>query len=170
MQEMRSVLIESPEIKRAFPRQRIVAIGGINMSNNCVRGRGGSGCSAVVSAIVCADDPEQATKNLLAEFERGKREEGIICCFSQSQRPYACRALRLRSSTRGQRHRRRHRRLQRYSLAITIRRTFNSSRPAVGLNDPNAHELVYLDALSGAVLFLQPSSMTIRGNTAAQMT
>lgn len=60
------------EIKNAFPDKKIVAIGGINLSNIASVAAAGADAAAVVSAIVCAPDPEQATRELLAEFERGK--------------------------------------------------------------------------------------------------
>jgi hydroxymethylpyrimidine kinase/phosphomethylpyrimidine kinase/thiamine-phosphate diphosphorylase len=60
------------EIKNAFPDKKIVAIGGINLSNIASVAAAGADAAAVVSAIVCAPDTEQATRDLLAEFERGK--------------------------------------------------------------------------------------------------
>jgi thiamine-phosphate diphosphorylase len=60
------------EIKNAFPDKKIVAIGGINLSNIASVAAAGADAAAVVSAIVCADDPVQATRDLLAEFNRGK--------------------------------------------------------------------------------------------------
>lgn len=60
------------EIKEAFPDKKIVAIGGINLSNIASVAAAGADAAAVVSAIVCAPDPEQATRDLLAEFNRGK--------------------------------------------------------------------------------------------------
>ena len=62
------------EIKNAFPDKKIVAIGGINMSNIASVGAAGADASAVISAIVCAEDPAQATRDLLAEFNRGKQQ------------------------------------------------------------------------------------------------
>ena len=60
------------EIKSAFPGIPVVAIGGINLSNIASVAAAAADAAAVVSAIVCADDPESATRELLAEFERGK--------------------------------------------------------------------------------------------------
>ena len=60
------------EIKAAFPDKKIVAIGGINLSNIASVAAAGADAAAVVSAVVCASDPEQATRELIAEFERGK--------------------------------------------------------------------------------------------------
>jgi len=66
------------EIKNAFPEKKIVAIGGINLSNIASVAAAGADAAAVVSAIVCAPDPEQATRDLLAEFERGKAQRKSI--------------------------------------------------------------------------------------------
>lgn len=58
-------------IRRCF-NGPVVAIGGINLSNIASVAAAGADVAAVVSAIVCAEDLEQATRDLLAEFERGK--------------------------------------------------------------------------------------------------
>jgi hydroxymethylpyrimidine kinase/phosphomethylpyrimidine kinase/thiamine-phosphate diphosphorylase len=55
------------EIKSAFPEKKVVAIGGINLSNIASVAAAGADAAAVVSGIVCAPDPEQATPDLLAE-------------------------------------------------------------------------------------------------------
>jgi hydroxymethylpyrimidine kinase/phosphomethylpyrimidine kinase/thiamine-phosphate diphosphorylase len=60
------------EIKDRHPGIPVVAIGGINLSNIASVGAAGADAAAVVSAVVCAADPEQATRELIAEFERGK--------------------------------------------------------------------------------------------------
>ena len=65
------------EIKDAFPGIPIVAIGGINLSNISSVAAAGADAAAVVSAIVCADDAEQAARDLLAEFERGKAQRKL---------------------------------------------------------------------------------------------
>lgn len=60
------------EIRAAHPDKRIVAIGGINLSNIASVAEAGADAAAVVSAIVCAEDPVAATRALAAEFERGR--------------------------------------------------------------------------------------------------
>ncbi len=60
------------EIKDRHPGIPLVAIGGINLSNIASVAAAGADAAAIVSAVVCAADPEQATRELLAEFERGK--------------------------------------------------------------------------------------------------
>jgi hydroxymethylpyrimidine kinase/phosphomethylpyrimidine kinase/thiamine-phosphate diphosphorylase len=60
------------EIKAAFPDKKIVAIGGINLSNSASVAAAGADAAAVVSAVICAPNPEHAIRELLAEFERGK--------------------------------------------------------------------------------------------------
>lgn len=61
------------EIRAAFPDKKIVAIGGIDLSNIASVAEAGADAAAVVSAIVCAEDPVQATRDLSGEFERGRR-------------------------------------------------------------------------------------------------
>ncbi|MGQ9581522.1 MAG: thiamine phosphate synthase, partial [Armatimonadota bacterium] len=52
----------------------VVAIGGISVSNIGAVAKAGASCAAVVSAVVCAEDMVQATRELVREFEDGKRE------------------------------------------------------------------------------------------------
>ncbi|BDI31871.1 hypothetical protein CCAX7_39220 [Capsulimonas corticalis] len=57
------------EIAAAFPRHPIVAIGGIGTTNIAEVARAGAHSAAVISAIVCAEDMEEATRELAATFE-----------------------------------------------------------------------------------------------------
>jgi hydroxymethylpyrimidine kinase/phosphomethylpyrimidine kinase/thiamine-phosphate diphosphorylase len=66
------------EIKAKYPSVPLVAIGGINLSNIASVAAAGADAAAVVSAIVCAPDPKQATRELLAEFERGRAMRAAI--------------------------------------------------------------------------------------------
>jgi thiamine-phosphate diphosphorylase len=52
----------------------VVAIGGISVNNIASVAAVGAACAAVVSAVVCADDMVKATRELLIEFEKGRRE------------------------------------------------------------------------------------------------
>lgn len=52
----------------------LVAIGSINRENARDVVRTGADCVAVVSAIVAADDPESAVRELVEEVQAGKRE------------------------------------------------------------------------------------------------
>ena len=47
----------------------VVAIGGIGASNIAEVAQSGAACAAVISAIVCAKDMAQATKDLLRRFQ-----------------------------------------------------------------------------------------------------
>lgn len=51
----------------------VVAIGGISVSNIGAVAKAGAACAAVVSAVVCAEDMVQATRELIREFEKGRR-------------------------------------------------------------------------------------------------
>lgn len=59
---------------RAVTNKPLVAIGGINCANAQSVVRAGADCVAVVGAIVSADDPEIATRSLLAEVRAGKTD------------------------------------------------------------------------------------------------
>lgn len=59
---------------RAVTNKPLVAIGGINRANAQSVVRAGADCVAVVGAIVSADDPEIATRSLLAEVRAGKTD------------------------------------------------------------------------------------------------
>ncbi|MEA2551948.1 MAG: hydroxymethylpyrimidine kinase / phosphomethylpyrimidine kinase / thiamine-phosphate diphosphorylase [Fimbriimonadaceae bacterium] len=61
------------DIRQAFPEKKIVAIGGINLSNVAFVAAAGADAAAVVSAIICASDPAQATRDLVAEFEKSRQ-------------------------------------------------------------------------------------------------
>jgi thiamine-phosphate diphosphorylase len=61
------------QFKRAFPHLPIVAIGGINKDNIADVAAAGADAAAVVSAAVCADDMEQAVRDLRARFEQGNK-------------------------------------------------------------------------------------------------
>jgi len=52
----------------------LVAIGSINKENTREVIAAGADCVAVVTAIVSADDPEQATRELMEQVRAGKRE------------------------------------------------------------------------------------------------
>ena len=60
------------EIKAAFPRIPIVAIGGINLENIAEVAAAGADAAAVVSAVVCASNMVEATGALLLRFMAGK--------------------------------------------------------------------------------------------------
>jgi thiamine-phosphate pyrophosphorylase len=52
----------------------LVAIGSIKKENTREVVAAGADCVAVVTAIVSADDPEQATRDLLEQVREGKRD------------------------------------------------------------------------------------------------
>ncbi len=54
----------------------LVAIGSIKQENAADVIRAGADCVAVVTAIVAADDPREATRLLLEEVRAGKRDRG----------------------------------------------------------------------------------------------
>ena len=60
------------DIKAAFPKIPLVAIGGINADNVALVAQAGADAAAVVSAVVAAPDMEAATRDLVARFEAGK--------------------------------------------------------------------------------------------------
>jgi thiamine-phosphate pyrophosphorylase len=60
------------EIKRATTLP-VVAIGGISLKNLRSVAEAGADAAAVVSAVVCAEDMVEATRNLLNEFHEGKQ-------------------------------------------------------------------------------------------------
>jgi len=49
----------------------VVAIGGISIANIASVAAAGAACAAVISAVVCADDMIAATRDLIAEWEKG---------------------------------------------------------------------------------------------------
>ena len=57
------------EIATAFPNHPIVAIGGIGMTNIAEIAHSGAHSAAIISAIVCAENMEEATRELAAAFE-----------------------------------------------------------------------------------------------------
>jgi len=61
----------------------LVAIGGVNAQNAREVSAAGADCIAVVTAITVADDPEQATRHLVAEVRAGKKDRGT---FSKGNR------------------------------------------------------------------------------------
>ncbi len=62
------------EIKAAFPHLPIVAIGGINLENIAEVAAAGADAAAVVSAVVCAPDMVEATRELLLRFMAGREK------------------------------------------------------------------------------------------------
>ncbi len=60
------------EIKAAFPSIPIVAIGGIDLENISEVAAAGADAAAVVSAVVCAPEMVEATRELLLRFREGK--------------------------------------------------------------------------------------------------
>lgn len=58
-------------ISTQFPKTPIVAIGGIDTENIAPVKRAGAHAAAVVSAVVCAEDMEEATRALVEAWERG---------------------------------------------------------------------------------------------------
>ena len=57
----------------AASRLPVVAIGGISLENIASIAEAGAACAAVISAIVCAEDMAQATRELINEFESLRR-------------------------------------------------------------------------------------------------
>jgi len=64
--------LEGVRLARSLTHLPVVAIGSINAENTRDVVAAGADCVAVVTAIVAADDPEQATRNLLREVRAGK--------------------------------------------------------------------------------------------------
>jgi thiamine-phosphate pyrophosphorylase len=60
------------EAQRRFPRQRIVAIGGIDASNITEVAAAGADAAALISAVFGAADPARATVELQQRFEEGR--------------------------------------------------------------------------------------------------
>jgi hydroxymethylpyrimidine kinase/phosphomethylpyrimidine kinase/thiamine-phosphate diphosphorylase len=60
------------EIKAAFPNKPIVAIGGINLANIDTVIAAGADSAAVISAVVCAPDMTEATRELVSRFPAGE--------------------------------------------------------------------------------------------------
>lgn len=56
-------------------RLPVVAIGGVALGNIAEVAKAGAACAAVISAVVCADDMVQATRDLLGEFDSGANRE-----------------------------------------------------------------------------------------------
>lgn len=52
----------------------VVAIGGINRANAAEVARAGADCIAVITAVLAADDVEQATRELVTIFEQTRKE------------------------------------------------------------------------------------------------
>ena len=65
--------LEGVRKARAMTDLPLVAIGSIKKENTAEVVAAGADCVAVVTAIVSADDPEQATRELLLEVRAGKR-------------------------------------------------------------------------------------------------
>ncbi len=59
------------EIKAAFPKHPLVAIGGIHLDNIASVAQAGADAAAVVSAVVCAMDMKQAAADLKSRFYTG---------------------------------------------------------------------------------------------------
>ncbi|MBI4963976.1 MAG: thiamine phosphate synthase [Desulfomonile tiedjei] len=66
--------LEGVRKARAMTDLPLVAIGSIKKENTRETVAAGADCVAVVTAIVSADDPEQATRELLEQVRAGKRE------------------------------------------------------------------------------------------------
>jgi len=66
------------EIKAAFPKIPIVAIGGITLDNIADVAAAGAEAAAVVSAVVQAPDMEVATRELVWRFQTGKRQSAEV--------------------------------------------------------------------------------------------
>ena len=60
------------EIKEAYPDIPLVAIGGINLENIVEVAAAGADAAAVVSAVVCAPEIDEAIRELLLRFNAGK--------------------------------------------------------------------------------------------------
>jgi hydroxymethylpyrimidine kinase/phosphomethylpyrimidine kinase/thiamine-phosphate diphosphorylase len=60
------------EIRAAFPKHPIVAIGGIDERNIAAVAQAGACAAAVVSAVVCAPDMRQATEDLERRFRQAR--------------------------------------------------------------------------------------------------
>ena len=57
-----------------WPRQRIIAIGGINPSNIGTVARSGAHAAAVIDSIFGADNPAHASRELVRRFEEGRQQ------------------------------------------------------------------------------------------------
>ncbi len=66
--------LEGIERARSLTDLPLVAIGSIKLENASDVIRAGADCVAVVTAIVAADDPREATRLLLKEVRAGKRD------------------------------------------------------------------------------------------------
>ncbi|MBM3302985.1 MAG: thiamine phosphate synthase, partial [Deltaproteobacteria bacterium] len=64
--------LEGLRIARTMTSLPLVAIGSIKQDNARQVIEAGADCVAVVSAIVSADDPESATRSLVAQVRAGK--------------------------------------------------------------------------------------------------
>ncbi|HVE89954.1 MAG TPA: thiamine phosphate synthase [Burkholderiaceae bacterium] len=60
------------EARATWPRQRIIAIGGINVKNVADIAAAGAHAAAVVDAIFGAEDPAQAARDLVRRFDEGQ--------------------------------------------------------------------------------------------------
>jgi thiamine-phosphate pyrophosphorylase len=59
--------------RAAWPRQRIIAIGGINVDNVADIAAAGAHAAAVIDAIFGAENPAQAARDLVRRFDEGQR-------------------------------------------------------------------------------------------------
>lgn len=66
--------LEGLQNVRAMTTLPVVAIGSIKQENTRQVVRAGADCVAVVTAIVSADDPEQATRSLVTEVRLGRAD------------------------------------------------------------------------------------------------
>lgn len=75
--------LEGIRVARSLTNLPLVAIGSIKQENAADVIRAGADCVAVVTAIVAADDPREATRLLLDEVRAGKRDRS-----TQVRNPY----------------------------------------------------------------------------------
>ncbi len=61
------------EARSAWPRQRVIAIGGINRDNIATVAEAGAHAAAVLDAVFSAERPAQAARELVEQFDKGRR-------------------------------------------------------------------------------------------------
>jgi len=82
--------LEGIRVARSLTDLPLVAIGSIKQENAAAVIRAGADCVAVVTAIVSADDPREATRLLLDEVRTGKRHRSAGVMNTSVDRPSAC--------------------------------------------------------------------------------
>jgi thiamine-phosphate pyrophosphorylase len=82
--------LEGIRVARSLTGLPLVAIGSIKQENAAAVIRSGADCIAVVTAIVAADDPREATRLLLDEVRTGKRDRSAGVRNTSADGPSAC--------------------------------------------------------------------------------